>query len=64
MKELSRFFNTTSLNVNPVRRALATDIQLRPTKARTVKAKPEEVIAIGKALEQIKNGYMQEKSTS
>ena len=60
MKELSRFFNTTSLKVNPVRRALATDIQLRPTKARTVKAKPEEVIAIGKALEQIKNGYMQD----
>ena len=60
MKELSRFFNTTSLNVNPVRRALATDIQLRPTKARTVKAKPEEVIAIGKSLELIKNGYMQD----
>lgn len=29
MKELSRFFNTTTLKVNPVRRALATDIQLR-----------------------------------
>jgi len=60
MKELSRFFNTTSLKVNPVRRALATDIQLRPTKARLIKATPDEVKDIGIALEQIKNGYMQE----
>jgi len=60
MKELSRFFNTTTLKVNPVRRALATDIQLRPTKARTVKAKPDEIKAIGIALEQIKKGYRQD----
>ena len=59
IQNLKHVKRISPMATNPVRRALATDIQLRPTKARTVKAKPEEVKAIGKALELIKSGYMQ-----
>ena len=60
IRELRHIFNHSDLVVNPVKVALTKSISMQFVKPRTVKFKNEEMIKIGQALKQIKEGYLQD----
>ena len=61
VRELRAIFNTTDLLTNPVSKALKRELTLRVVNPRTVKASPNQVIEIGKALHKVRYGYFIEE---
>jgi integrase len=60
IRELRAIFNTSDVIPNPVNRALKLDTVMKPLKARTIKLSNEDIMKLGKALDKISSGYMQD----